>query len=319
VIGAVRALAWDGAALRLEEREPPRATPRRARVRVSLAGICSTDLQILRGYMAFTGVPGHEVVGVVEDGPRELLGRRVVAEINFACGACESCARGLARHCPTRDVMGILRADGAWAEELLVPPEACHVVPDGVPDEAAVFTEPLAAAFEVLEQVHVVPGARAVVLGDGKLGLLVAQVLRLAGASVECVGRHPRKLERLRPLGIATSAPSDAPRERVDLVVEATGSREGLERALALVRPRGTLVLKSTVADAHRLSLAPVVIDEVTIVGSRCGPFPPALRALADGRAAVTDLIERVYPLAEGPAAVAHAARAGTLKVLLRP
>lgn len=313
----MRALRWDGEALRLVEREPLRATARRARVRVLLAGICSTDLQLLRGYMGFTGVPGHEVVGVVEEGPAGLAGRRVVAEINFACGACEACARGLARHCPTRDVMGILRADGAYADELLVPPEACHVVPDGVPDEAAVFTEPLAAAFEVLEQVHVRPGASAVVLGDGKLGLLVAQVLHVAGARVLAVGRHPHKLERLRRRGVATA---DAPpAERVDLVVEATGSSQGLERALGLVRPRGTLVLKSTVADAHRLSLAPLVIDEVTVVGSRCGPFAPALAALADRRVEVLDLVERVYPLAEGAAAVAHAGRSGALKVLLRP
>ncbi len=315
----MRALVWDGEALRLEERRLA-AVDGRARVRVLLAGICSTDLQLLRGYMGFKGVPGHELVGVVEAGPQHLVGRRVVAEINFACGACPSCGVGLGRHCPTRDVMGILRADGAFAEHVLVPPGNLHLVPDEVSDEEAVFAEPLAAAFEVLEQVHVKPGASAVVLGDGKLGLLVALVLSSVGARVTCVGRHAHKLEHLRRAGVQVAlAGAHAPGDRVDLVVEATGSREGLERAMALVRPRGTLVLKSTVADAHHLSLAPLVIDEVTVVGSRCGPFAPALAALAARRVSVAPLVEGVYPLAEGPAAVEHAARSGALKVLLRP
>lgn len=317
----MRALVWDGEALRLEER-PLAPGAGRARLRVLLAGICSTDLQILRGYMAFRGVPGHEVVGVVEEGPADLVGRRVVAEINFACGACAACRAGLGRHCPTRDVMGILRADGAFAEQVLVPPANLHPVPDGVSDEEAVFAEPLAAAFQVLEQVHVRPGSSAVVLGDGKLGLLVALVLHSAGARVTCVGRHAHKLEHLRRAGVAVALASDEaalPGERADLVVEATGSRDGLERAMALVRPRGTLVLKSTVADAHQLSLAPLVIDEVTVVGSRCGPFAPALAALAARRVDVRPLVEAVYPLDEGPSAVAHAARSGALKVLLRP
>lgn len=315
----MRALVWDGEALRLEQRGPREARGW-ARLRVLLAGVCSTDLQLLRGYMDFVGVPGHEVVGVVEDGPADLVGRRVVAEINFACGACASCAAGLGRHCPTREVMGILEADGAFAEQVLVPPANLHVVPEGLSDEEAVFTEPLAAAFEVLEQVHVRPGASAVVLGDGKLGLLVALALHSAGARVTCVGRHAHKLEHLSRAGVQVAlAGADTPAGKVDLVVEATGSREGLARAMTLVRPRGTLVLKSTVADAHALSLAPLVIDEVTVVGSRCGPFAPALAALAAGRVSVAPLVEAVYPLEEGPAAVAHAGRPGALKVLLRP
>jgi threonine dehydrogenase-like Zn-dependent dehydrogenase len=316
----MRALLWDGEALQLTERPPRPCAPDRARVRVLLAGICSTDLQLLRGYMGFKGVPGHEVVGVVEEGPADLVGRRVVAEINFSCGTCPSCARGLGRHCPTREVMGIVGADGAFADEVLVPAANLHLVPDGVSDEAAVFAEPLAAAFEVLAQVHVVPGASAVVLGDGKLGLLVASVLHQAGAQVTCVGRHARKLEHLARAGVATALMADfTPRGRVDLVVEATGSREGLARAVALVRPRGTLVLKSTVADAHELSLAPLVIDEITVVGSRCGPFAPALAALAARRVDVAALVDAVYTLDDAAAAIAHAGRAGTLKVLLRP
>jgi threonine dehydrogenase-like Zn-dependent dehydrogenase len=318
----VRALVWDGHALALADRPAPRPQDGWARVRVSLAGICSTDLQLLRGYMGFTGVPGHELVGVVEEGPAALVGRRVTGEINLACGRCAWCGRGLARHCPTRRVLGILKADGALADEVLLPAANLHLVPDAVPDEAAVFTEPLAAAFEVLEQVHVRPGTSAIVLGDGKLGLLVAQVLHLAGAHVLVVGRHAKKLELLARRGIATLLADAAALEglaRVELVVEATGSEVGLARAMALVRPRGTLVLKSTVAAKHALDLAPLVIDEVTVVGSRCGPFPPALAALARGAVDVAGLVERVYPLADGLAAVAHAGRPGALKVLVRP
>jgi threonine dehydrogenase-like Zn-dependent dehydrogenase len=318
----MRALVWDGQALAVTDRPALRPREGLARLRVSLAGICSTDLQLFRGYMGFTGVPGHELVGVVEEGPPALVGRRVTGEINLACGRCDLCGRGLGRHCPTRTVLGILGADGALAEEVLLPPANLHLVPDEVPDEAAVFTEPLAAAFEVLEQVHVRPGTAAIVLGDGKLGLLVAQVLHGAGARVLAVGRHAGKLNVLARRGVPTLLAADAEvdaLDKVDLVVEATGSEAGLARAIALVRPRGTLVLKSTVAAKHALNLAPLVIDEITVVGSRCGPFPPALSALARGAVDVASLVERVYPLEEGLAAVAHAGRAGALKVLVRP
>jgi threonine dehydrogenase-like Zn-dependent dehydrogenase len=284
-----------------------------------LAGICSTDLQIFQGYMGFTGVPGHEFVGEVTEGPAALLGQRVVGEINFACGQCPTCAKGLGRHCPTRRVMGILQADGAFAQYVAVPVANLHPVPAQVSDEAAVFTEPLAAAFEILEQVHLQPAADVVVFGDGKLGLLCAQVLHLTGACVYLVGRHPHKLALLRPHGIRTVLLPDPPPRQADVVVEATGSVEGLQRAIETVRPRGTLVLKSTVAAEHHLSLAPLVIHEVTVIGSRCGRFPPALQALTHDRISVTPLIEHVYALTAASAAVAHAARRGALKVLLRP
>jgi threonine dehydrogenase-like Zn-dependent dehydrogenase len=316
----VKALRWDGEALRLEPEHPePSIDPQQdALVQVRMAGICSTDLQILAGYMGFTGVLGHEFVGDVLEGPPEWRGRRVVGEINFACGRCERCAQGLGRHCATRQVLGILNADGCFAERVRVPLANLHAVPDAVRDEQAVFTEPLAAAFEIPEQVHLTPGCRAVVLGDGKLGLLIAQVLRRCGARVEVVGRHPAKLERVARLGIQTRL-ADAPLEGgADLVVEATGSAAGLRRAMELVRPRGTLVLKSTVAAEHALSLAPLVIDEITVVGSRCGPFAPALAALAAGDIDVEPLIEATYPLAEGLEAVEHARRKGAAKVLLR-
>ncbi|MBI2999121.1 MAG: alcohol dehydrogenase catalytic domain-containing protein [Deltaproteobacteria bacterium] len=316
----MRALNWNGRQLNLDPAYPtPEADDLSSLLRVRFAGICSTDLQILRGYMGFRGVLGHELVGDVVEGPGELVGKRVVSEINFACRRCEFCAQGLDRHCRERRVMGILGADGSFAEYVAVPAENLHPVPDGVSDEEAVFTEPLAAAFEILEQVEILPTDRVLVLGDGKLGMLCAQVLRLRSSRVRVVGKHPRKLEVLRRLGIATVLLSDWRGGEADLVVEATGSTVGLKLALEAVRPRGTVVLKSTVAESHSLSLAPLVINEVTVVGSRCGPFPPALEALNRKCVLVQPLIDRVYPLNDGQEAVRHAERPGALKILLRP
>jgi len=311
----VRALRWDGIRLTLA-RDLPEPVPAagEALVRVHLAGICRTDLEITRGYLGFRGTPGHEWVGhVVAAADPGLVGARVVGEINFACGVCPTCRAGLGRHCPTRRVLGIVGADGAFADLVLLPARNLHRVPDSVPDRAAVFIEPLAAACEVLEQVPVAPGLRTVVLGDGKLGLLVAQVLAGAGADVTLAGHHAGKLERARRLGIATG-PAVA---GADLLVDATGSPGGLAAALALVRPRGTIVLKTTVAGEHRLDLAPAVINEVTVVGSRCGPFAPALAALAGGRTSVAPLVDAVYPLDDAVGAFARAAEPGVLKVLI--
>jgi threonine dehydrogenase-like Zn-dependent dehydrogenase len=317
----MRALLFDGSSLRcLDDHPDPEAQPGEAIVRIRLAGICSTDLQILAGYMGFTGVPGHEFTGEVVDGPAELTGRRVVGEINYACGRCPNCRQGLGRHCPHRRVMGILGADGAFAEYLAIPVANLHVVPDGVPDEAAVFTEPLAAAYSILEQVTIGPPDDVVVLGDGKLGLLCAQVLANTGAAVTLVGKHPENLALVADRGVVTTL-LDAWKPTADAtcVVEATGSSAGLALAAAAVRPRATLVLKSTVAEEHRLSLAPLVINEITVVGSRCGLFPPALQALAAGTVAVTPLISATRALSAGPDALALAARSGIRKVLLTP
>jgi threonine dehydrogenase-like Zn-dependent dehydrogenase len=289
-----------------------------ALVRVRLAGICATDLQILQGYMGFQGVPGHEFVGEVVEGPEALRGQRVVGEINFACGGCLLCAQGLGRHCPTRRVMGILHANGSFAEYVSVPVVNLHPVPDSVADEAAVFTEPLAAACEILDQIQVQPSDDVIVLGDGKLGQLCAQVVHSAGARVSVVGKHPHKLALLHQHDIATVLLTDWRPRPADVVVEATGSTAGLQLAMQSLRPRGTLVLKSTVAAAHSLSLAPLVIHEITVVGSRCGRFPLALHALEQQRVAVVPLIDRVYAWRNGLEAVAHAARPGTLKILLR-
>jgi threonine dehydrogenase-like Zn-dependent dehydrogenase len=315
----VRALTWDGSKLALGERAAPEPGAGEARVRVRLAGVCNTDLEIVRGYMGFRGVLGHEFVGEVEDGPDAWRGARVVGEINFACHACATCRRGLPRHCPERRVMGILGADGAFAERVVLPAVNLHRVPDGVPDEAAVFCEPLAAAFEILEQIVVAPGARCVVLGDGKLGLLVAQVLARSGARVRAVGRHPGKLALLAACDVETRLVSDwdPAAEGADLVVEATGSAAGFALARAATRPRGTLVLKSTLAEQVRVDLAPLVIDEIQVVGSRCGPFEPALRALAAGEIAVAPLVSERLPLGRGAQALERAAAPGALKVLL--
>jgi threonine dehydrogenase-like Zn-dependent dehydrogenase len=316
----VRALVFDGRRLAVEEKDEPALEAGHAIVRVHLAGVCNTDLEIARGYMGFSGVLGHEFVGHVEEGPEALRGKRVVGEINFACGVCDACRHQLGRHCPTRRVMGILDADGAFAERVSVPVANLHVVPDSVSDEAAVFTEPLAAAFEILEQGAANAGQRGVVLGDGKLGLLVAQVLHGAGVDVLAVGRHTDKLALLEERGVRTCLESEwneAAPGKVDLVVEATGSAEGFARAMAALRPRGTLVLKSTIAEATELNLAPLVIDEINLVGSRCGPFEPALAALETGSVAVGGLISERYGLANAQEALRRAAAPGVLKVLV--
>jgi threonine dehydrogenase-like Zn-dependent dehydrogenase len=313
----MRALSWDGKAARVIDRPAPTAGPGTAVVRVMWAGVCGTDLAILKGYTTFRGTLGHELVGRVAEGPAEWLGKRVVGEINFGCGACPDCARGMQRHCARRTVMGILDADGAFAESIEVPLENLHVVPDRIADEAAVFVEPLAAAFEILEQVHVTPGMDCVVLGDGKLGLLAAQVLHQAGARVLAVGKHPSKLGILSRRGIATSLLDAWPKKKADLVVEATGSARGFEAAVLATRPRGTLVLKTTSAERAPVDLARLVVDEIRVVGSRCGSFAPALRALEAGSVDVLSLIRARVPLRDAERALAEAAKPGALKVLI--
>lgn len=315
----MRALVWDGSAARVVDHPAPAPPEGYAVVDVRLAGVCATDVEITRGYKNFRGVLGHELLGTVAAGPRAWQGRRVVADINFACGRCPTCARGLGRHCPRRTVMGILSAHGAFAEQVAVPVANLRAVPDGVPDEAAVFAEPLAAAFEILEQVHVRPRTRALVLGDGKLGLLCAQVLHQAGARVLAVGKHEDKLALLRARGIEVALAGAWDGEPAELVVEATGSSAGFEAAVRATLPRGTLVLKSTVAGRAEIDLAPLVVNEITVVGSRCGAFEPALRALETGSVEVRPLIAERVPLDRADEALRAAARPGVLKVLIVP
>jgi threonine dehydrogenase-like Zn-dependent dehydrogenase len=300
------------------DRDEPDPSSGEAVIRVLLAGICGTDLEIARGYMTHGGVLGHEFVGLVESAPDPAwVGKRVVGEINVPCGACPACAAGMERHCPARTVLGILGRDGAFAEKVALPPENLHEVPASVSDEAAVLTEPLAAAHEILAQVPLAPGARVLVLGDGRLGQLAAHALARAGASPVVLGRHPEKLARLERLGFRTAGETARLTRDFDVVIEATGDPSGLERALALVRPRGTIVLKSTYHGKPRLALAGIVIDEVTIVGSRCGSFEPALAHLAAEETLDAGFVTARYALDRVDEAFARAAAPDALKVLL--
>lgn len=284
-------------------------------VRVLVAGVCETDLQLVKGYMSFTGVPGHEFVGVAESGP--LAGRRVVGEINCSCWTCERCRSGLASHCPNRTVIGIRDHDGAFAEYVAVPQRNLHVVPDSLSSDDAVFVEPLAAAFQILEQVAVKPSDRIVVVGDGRLGTLCAQVLSTVSRRLLLVGKHPAKLALIGSMGISTALVSEVPAERwADIVVDCTGSDSGLPTSLSLVRPRGTIVLKTTIAGSQSFAWAPVAVDEVTIIGSRCGPFDRAITALGAGRVDVRPLVSTRFALADGVSAIA-AADGAVFKVLI--
>ncbi|HEY8233073.1 MAG TPA: alcohol dehydrogenase catalytic domain-containing protein [Vicinamibacteria bacterium] len=316
----MRGLWLEAQALRLRDDLPaPAPAPFEALVRVSLAGICNTDLELAQGYYPYAGVPGHEFVGRVEEAPGgpEWVGRRVVGEINAACGACATCRVGRRSHCERRNVLGIVGRDGAFATHLSLPLANLLAVPDELPDEVAVFTEPLAAALEIQEQLPVAPDDRVVVIGAGKLGHLVAQTLALTGCRLQVVGRSPRPLELLAARGIAVATADAIEPRSADLAVECTGQPDGLELARRAVRPRGTIVLKSTYHGPALVDLSRFVVDEITLVGSRCGPFAPALELLAAGRVDPRALLEARYPLSEALAAFEHAARPGALKVLV--
>ena len=285
-------------------------------VRVLRAGICETDLQLIRGYMGFRGVLGHEFVGIAETGP--FAGRRVVGEINCSCGKCDTCLAGRPTHCPRRSVIGILNHDGAFANFVAVPQRNLHIVPDSVPTDLAIFTEPLAAAFQIPTQVSLRREDRIVVLGDGRLGNLCAQVLASLCDRVLVIGKHTEKLTILQQLGLETCLLENQPRERLaDVVVDCTGSETGLPTALQLVRPRGTIILKTTVAGTQTMPWAPIVIDEIRIVGSRCGPFDRALIALEQIEVQVEPLISDRFELSNGLAALERAQSKDVLKVLL--
>ena len=316
----MKAIRFDGK-LSMGDAPVPQRAPGEALVRVDLAGICNTDIEITRGYMGFTGILGHEFVGEVgECDDPTWVGRRVVGEINLPCGECERCARGLGKHCRHRTVLGIAGKDGAFAEFLTLPVANLHTVPEHVTDAQAVFAEPLAACFEMVERKLVDLDDRVCVLGDGKLGALAAAALATTGCDLTVIGRHRDKLDRIAALApearFFLAGESDDANE-FDVVAECTGSAAGLGDAIALVRPRGVIFLKSTVHEGAPLSLAPVVVDEITIVGSRCGPFAPALAALAGGDMPVERLIDATFPAAEAEAAFDFAQRAGVMKVLL--
>ena len=314
----MQALWLEGGRLTLR-RDLPRPDPPdgEALIRVVRAGICNTDIELTRGYYPFRGVLGHEFVGVVDRGPRDLVGRRVVGEINAVCGSCRACRSGRRTHCERRSVLGIVARHGAFAEYLTLPIENLHLIPEAIATDAAVFVEPLAAALEIGEQVPITSDQRVLVVGDGKLGQLVAQTLALTGCQLRVVGHHDSKRALLAARRIASVPEEAVEPQSYDVAVECSGSPTGFATARRAVRARGTLVLKSTYAGALTLDASAVVVDEITLVGSRCGPFPKALALLAGARVEVSPLVQARYPLDQALAAFEHAQRPGTLKVLL--
>ena len=315
----MRALFFDGQLHLRTDHPDPAPMAGESIVKVSLAGICGTDLEITRGYMEYRGVPGHEFIGrVVQSEIAALVGRRVVGEINAACGKCNWCIDGMRRHCPTRTVLGILGRNGAFAEYLQLPNENLAPLPDALTDESAVFTEPFAAACEIFEQAHLKRTDRIVVLGDGRLGAMVALALQGEQFTTVVAGHHQEKLQRLAALGLHTQS-TDEVEPGYDVVIDCTGRGEGLALAIATVRPRGTIILKSTAAAGAALNLAPLVINEITLIGSRCGRFGPAITALAHHKCDPRPLIDGEFSLDDGVAAFAAAADKSKFKIVIRP
>lgn len=318
----MRAVVFDNG-LKLDKNYA-KPSPRKgeALIKVNTIGICNTDYEITKGYMGYKGVLGHEFTGVVEEinaDDKSLLNKRVVGEINCGCGECEWCNQGLERHCPNRSTLGIWQREGCFAEYVCLPVKNLLEIPENVSDEEAVFTEPLAAALEILEQIHIPPYKKIAVLGDGKLGLMIALALNAAGLDLILIGKHENKLEIAKKQGIKTKLLSDVEiKKEFDFVVEATGSISGFETSLALTKPRGTLILKSTIAASKEFNFAPVVVDEITIVGSRCGQFAPALRLLESGRIDVKPLISDIFELDESIAAFERNKEKSSIKVIVK-
>ena len=297
----------------------PERKKEEALVKVTSAGICNTDLEITRGYMGFHGIPGHEFVGIVEKCDRKsMLGKRVVGEINVGCKVCEYCKRQMQNHCPNRSVLGIVNKNGAFADFVTLPVSNLHSVPDSVSDDEAIFTEPLAAAFEIMEQVDISPRDRVCVLGDGKLGLLVAQALSTTGCRLVVVGHHRENLSIMEELGIKTRLSFSFEESGFDIVVDCTGSRSGIESAMKITKPGGKIVLKTTVSKKSSLDLNLVVINELNLIGSRCGPFKPALDAIKSRAVDLFPLISDTFSIDDGIRAFKVASGKGTLKVILK-
>ena len=316
----MKATYFDGKQIILDENFPDPQSDETL-VRVNLAGICGTDLEILDGYMEYTGILGHEFVGTVEKSRNPtMVGKRVVGEINAGCGKCDSCMSGMQRHCPSRTVLGILKRDGAFAEFLSLPEKNLHVIPDSISNEQAVFVEPLAAAFEIKEQVSLKPEWNVAVVGDGRLAQLIIQVIKLTCSNITCFGKHESKLEGLVQSGIKIKIGIESTDEKLfDLVVEATGSNSGFVDTMKLVKPRGIVILKSTIVSRENLDLTPTIINEITLIGSRCGLFKPAIDALASGIISVNSMIDSTFPLEKFEDAIVHAKKPNTLKVFLKP
>ncbi len=292
-----------------------------ALIRVLLAGVCSTDLELLRGYYPFSGIPGHEFVGEVMDSPDDpsWIGKRVVGEINISCGKCETCKSGSNRHCENRKTLGIHEWNGAFAEYLVLPLTNLHVIPAHIPDEMAVFTEPVAAAHEILEQTIIQSTDRVLLVGAGRLGQLIAYVVQATGCKLDVVTRHSKQRDLLAIYHIHPISADDIGTKKYDVVIEATGSPDGFNLAMHSVRPRGRFILKSTYKGNIAVNFSKIVVDEVTLIGSRCGSFEPALHLLGEGKVDPRPLIEAIYPLDQGTTAMMHAARPGVFKVLICP
>ncbi|MBF0196056.1 MAG: alcohol dehydrogenase catalytic domain-containing protein [Magnetococcales bacterium] len=299
----------------------PEIKPGEALIKTTLAGICATDLGLLQGYASFSGVPGHEFVGiVVEADNKKIIGQRVVGEINCPCNSCAVCHRGDYNHCPNREALGIRHKNGVFAQYFTLPQANLHIVPSSISDKQAVFTEPLAAALEIIEQIHIAPKDPVLVLGDGRLGILIAQVLALTGCDLVVVGRHPSKWGLLLNKSIKVCLAEDLEEGySAKVVVDCSGSSQGFNQARKLVRARGSLVLKSTFNSDSLVDLSSLVVDEISVIGSRCGPFGAALRLLASGLVEVEDMICGEFPLEKGVEAMKKAKEKGVLKVLLRP
>ena len=318
----MKAVIFDETLKYVEDYEKPTPKQGEALIKVTYGGVCNTDKEITKGYMGYKGILGHEFTGVVEeinDEDKTFLGKRVVGEINLGCKNCEWCAKDLERHCPNRSTLGILAKDGCFAEYVTLPLSNLIEIPENVPDEQAVFVEPLAAGLEILEQMHIQPCQKVMVLGDGKLGLLTALALNACGLDVLIVGKHQNKLDIAKNQGVKTQLLSEfeqAP--KFDVVVEATGSITGFETSVSCVKPRGTLVLKSTIAASKELNLAPIVINEITILGSRCGRFEPAMRLIASGKIDFSQMISKIYPIEQAVEAFDANNAKDTIKILLK-
>ncbi|MBC8412469.1 MAG: alcohol dehydrogenase catalytic domain-containing protein [Nitrospira sp.] len=314
----MRALVYDRELRFTEDYPVPEPGDNESLIRVTRAGICNTDLEILRGYMAFQGIPGHEFAGVVEkSSDSSLIGKRVAGEINAPCGKCDYCYKNMPTHCTVRSVLGILNRNGVFAEYTVLPDKNLHILPDTVTDDEAVFIEPLAAAFRITEQLKLAENDRVCILGDGKLGMLTAQVLALSGCETVLTGHHMENLALLDGSGIKTVMSSDFSLSGFDVVVDCTGSRSGLETAMEAVRSCGTIVMKTTVAEKTQIDLNRIVVNEITLLGSRCGPFEPAIRAIENKLVNLSPLISKSFQLEDGIAAFHHAGIKGVMKVIL--
>ena len=315
----MRAIVYDKDLQYVTDYPVPRPKRDEALIRITHAGICNTDIEITKGYMGFKGILGHEFVGIVEKcGNRSLLGERVTGEINLGCGKCSFCRNQMQNHCPDRSVLGILNKDGVFAEYVTLPVSNLHKIPESISDEEAVFIEPLAAAYEIADQINISSSHKVCVLGDGKLGLLVAQALATTGCQLTAAGRHREKLSILDKTGIKTGLSSEYTERDFDIVIDCTGSPSGISKALQIVKPRGKIVLKTTIAKKTQIDLNQFVINEISLIGSRCGPFPTAIKAVKSGQIDLRPLIDCIYPLEEGVKAFRHAASKNALKIILK-